>query len=146
MLNIPRPAFILIVVLSAVVGSITSKLVVDRLFHPGGDASIDETLAKTADEINKRMPLTIDAETRCDSVTPAPNKTFVYHYTMVNLTKDQVDSTRIADRVRPILTNNYKTVEQMKMLRDNGVILEYRYFDKNGVLSFSVTVDPHDFQ
>jgi hypothetical protein len=92
------------------------------------------------------MPMTVDSETRCDSVMPAPNKTFVYHYTLVKRSKDDLRTEKIAPYMRPKLVNNYKTAEQMKALRDNGVILEYRYFDKNGVYLASVTVDPADFK
>ncbi|HKD38181.1 MAG TPA: hypothetical protein VKB78_15315 [Pirellulales bacterium] len=146
MSGIGRTIGIIAAVVGAVVGSIAGKSFVQKLAPSGDRISIDEGLTKVADQINKMMPMTIDAETRCDSVVPGPNKTISYHYTLVKRTKDELYPDKLVAYMRPRLVNNYKTLEAMKTLRDSGVILEYRYFDKEGVYITSITVDPKDFK
>jgi hypothetical protein len=130
----------------AVVGSIAGRSFMEKLCPSSDRMSIDEGLVTVADQINKMMPMTVDAETRCDSLSPGPNRTFVYHYTLVKRSKDELYPDKLVAYMRPRLVNNYRSLEQMKTLRESGVVLEYRYFDKDGEYITSITVDPKDFR
>lgn len=146
MSEIGRMLGIITAVVGAVIGSIAGRSFMEKLSPSGDRMSIDEGLVKVADQINKMMPMAVDSETRCDSVVPGPNRTISYRYTLVKRSKDELYPDKLVAYMRPRLVTNYKTLEPMKSLRDSGVVLEYRYFDKDGVYITSITVDPKDFR
>ncbi len=131
---------------AAVVGAVVGYAAIKPLASPNRNVPVDDLLTQATAEINKRLPMMIDAETRCDSVAIGAYKTIVYHYTIVKRSKGQFNSNQLANWVRPILIKNYNTMSEMQTLRENGVILQYHYYDKNGSPAFEVTVDPADFQ
>ena len=146
MSEIGRTVALIAGVVGGIAGSIASRSFVEKLCPSSDRMSIDEGLVKLADQINKMMPMTVDSETRWDSVVPGPNRTISYHYTLVKRSKDELFPDKFVAYMRPRLVNNYKTLEAMKSLRDSGVVLEYRYFDKDGEYITSITVDPKDFR
>lgn len=107
--------------------------------------SVDRALELTAAEMNKRAPMMVDPQTRLDKTSTAPNKTLVYHYTLVSLRKADLKQDDLVSKLRPGIIANYKTNAQMKTLRDNNVTLEYQYSDKEGVEVAKFAVNPKDF-
>jgi hypothetical protein len=136
-----KPNYVLLVG-GLVIGSVVGTLAVRSLWKP---ATMDETLARTAIELNKRTPMMADKEMRLDKATTAPNKTLVYHYTLVNLRAADVPKDAFAKVMRTQIIANYKTSPEMKTLRDNGVTLEYQYSDKAGAPVAAFAVSPKDF-
>lgn len=105
----------------------------------------DQVLVKVSAETNKSLPLMLDAETRWDAVVPGPGNRLTYQYTVVNRPRAELDTTRLIAILRPKLINNYKTMAQMKDLRDNNTELNYSYRDKNGEYVLSIAISPRDF-
>ena len=44
-----------------------------------------------ASELNKSCPMMVDQDTRLDNAIALPENVFQYNYTLVNLTKDELD-------------------------------------------------------
>lgn len=125
--------------------TMTAALALALLTLQGCKPNIDRALEITADQMNKSAPVMVDAETRLDKTTTAPNKTLVYHYTLVNTKKASIQPDVFQTKLRPGVIANYKTNAQMKTLRDNNVTLEYQYVDKDGVEVAKFAVSPKDF-
>lgn len=98
-------------------------------------------LKQVALELNKRSPQLVDSETRLDSST-ASGDTLVYHFTLVNLTKN--DTTVNLAAAKGFITkqaqSNLDTNAQMKDLRAMKVKLKYDYKDKNNQPLFNFTI------
>lgn len=107
---------------------------------------IDKIMMETASELNKSCPIMVDAETRLDNALAMPQNTFQYNYTLVNWVKDSIDLPALEEYIKPNIVNNAKTNPQMKVMRDNNVILNYYYKDKDGVFLFNITVKPADYK
>jgi hypothetical protein len=98
-------------------------------------------LKQVALELNKRSPQLVDSETRLDSSTVSGD-TLVYHYTLVNLTKN--DTTVNLAAAKGFITkqaqSNFDSNAQMKDLRAMKVKLKYDYKDKNNQPLFNFTI------
>lgn len=108
--------------------------------------SINKMMMQEASEINKTCPIMVDQYTRLDNVLASPPKSFQYNYTLVNLTKSDVNLDTIKKYVEPAILNNVRTNPDMKTLRKNKVTMIYYYKDKNGNFVYKYTVTPDMYQ
>ncbi len=106
----------------------------------------DADLMRAAIEINKNCPIMVDRETRLDNTIALPNKVFQYNYTIVNLTKDELDIGKLKKTMQPLLLNNIKTNEDLKSMRDKKVTMKYTYKDKNAVYLFAMEFTYDDYK
>ena len=117
------------------------------VFNPGDKIiGIDGELEKTAVELNKMCPIQADEETRMDKAEAPGDKTLIYYLTLVNMTQATFDTTEFKRTRWPEMVNEFKNGEKTKLLRDNGVVLKCKYFDKNGKLLLTLTFDPSTYK
>jgi hypothetical protein len=107
--------------------------------------SVDKALMEAAGEVNKTCPIRIDSETRLDNTIALPNK-FQYNYTLVNVEKKDIDTLKLKALVTPGIVNSVKSSPEMKFIRDNKVIINYYYRDKNGVYLLQIPVTPAQYK
>ncbi len=107
--------------------------------------NVDSELTKTASEINKNCPIFVDQDTRLDNVAPLPNKTIQYNYTLVNYTKNEINSKEASKFIFQNSLDNIKNSPEMKYLREKNVNFIYSYKDKNKEYLFKVVVKPTDY-
>jgi len=93
--------------------------------------NLDSLLVKSANEFSKNLPMMIDSETRLDAVI-AYSKTLLSVYTIVNFSRDEIDTNELKNNAYPQLLNGIKTISDLKMFRDNKVTWVYLYRDKDG--------------
>lgn len=142
----PNIAMIAVVAVSAVVGSFVSSFVVKSLFQTQtANASIDEVLANTANEINRNLPMMVDQNTRLDSTAALPESKLMYRYTILNI-DPLPDGDVLVETLRPTTLNNYKTSQDMADLRKMNVTLVYSYADDKGNELAQFQVSPQDFE
>jgi hypothetical protein len=105
--------------------------------------SIDKVMMQAASELNKTCPFMVDEYTRLDNAVALPGNIFQYNYTLVNITKEEVNLDTLKKYIEPGIINNVKTNPDLKIYRDNKTTMNYNYKDKNGVFvhKFSVTPD-----
>ena len=132
----------IVTAVAVAVGSVVGYTVVHQYFNQ--PPNIDQALVTTANQTNKTLPMMVDKETRLDATMAAPNKTFVYHYTLVNLNAADVPKDRLITVLRPKVLANYKTNPGLNSFRNNGVTMDYQYSDKSGVFVGEFTVGPKD--
>jgi hypothetical protein len=131
------------IILSSVISSVIGAVGVNEVFSR--PANVDTVLKQTSSELNKELPKMIDKETRLDSTFSAPNNTFVYKYTLVNILAKDYNSDQLKSKIRPVALQNYKTNPVMKPFRDLSVNLKYQYFDKKGTFFMDFDISPKDF-
>lgn len=108
--------------------------------------SYDKVMMKAASELNKTCPIMVDQSTRLDNAFASLENAFQYNYTLVDLTKAEVNPDTVRKYIEPGLINNVKTNPDLKIFRDNKTTVIYNYRDKNGefVVKFSVTPEQYE--
>jgi hypothetical protein len=101
-------------------------------------------LSALADRINKQGHKMIDEITRLEGAEALPNRTLLYKYSLITKTSSEITPNVLEQVVRPNIVKNYSAHPDMKMFRDNGVTLTYRYRDKTGQLIGDISVGPRD--
>lgn len=134
----PKRKFDLKAFFGFVVGFIIMFFVAQSFFKP----SIDKQLVEFANELNKTCPMNIDEYTILKNVVPLPNKTIQYNYTLIGITKAEVNLDTVKKYVFPAVLQNAKSNPDMKLFRDNKVTLDYYYADKNGEFVTEYIVKP----
>jgi len=132
-----------IVILPAIISSVIGSIGVGQVSSRPSNA--DTVIKETSTELNKKLPMMIDKETRLDTTFPAPNKTLVYKYTLVNILAKDYDSNKVKSKVRQSALQNYKTNPVMKPFRDLSITLKYQYFDKKGTFFMDFDISPKNF-
>ena len=103
-----------------------------------------EYLTKMAADINKSVPVMIDAETELLPLNAEP-ALLIYNYRLVNYSAAQLDGKRFAAGAKPRLTESAcNGPETRDTLLKNGVTLRYAYFDKDKKPITSIDVTPKD--
>lgn len=116
------------------------------LTNNGDDiAAVESVLTRISAEMNSTMPIMVDKDTRLDETTGGPGRSFIYAYSLINNSKENLNLASLEQSMRPRILENYKINEQMKYFRDAEVKLHYRYEDKNGIFLFEIVVSPQDF-
>ncbi|MDR0755273.1 MAG: zinc ribbon domain-containing protein [Prevotellaceae bacterium] len=102
--------------------------------------SINRELLQIADEMNKMCPVMINRDTRLDNTIVKPDNVFQYNYTLVNMSKDNVDTAELKSIFEPNIVNSLKGSPEMQYQRNNNVTLNYSYKDKNGYQLFILSI------
>jgi len=128
--------------LGFIVAFIAMFFITQSFFKP----SIDKQLVQLANELNKNCPMSVDQYTTLKNAVPLPNNTLQYNYTLVEVTKAEIQIDTVKKYVFPGLLENAKTSPQLKYFRDNKVTLNYNYTDKNGVFVTEYTIKPEMYE
>ena len=102
----------------------------------------DKVMMQVASEINKTCPIMVDQHTQLDNAVAMPNNVFQYNYTLVNVTKEEMNVDTFIKYVEPGIINGIKTNPDMKIYRDNKTTMAYYYKDKNGEFVHKLSVTP----
>jgi hypothetical protein len=108
--------------------------------------TVDKLMMQAASELNKSCPFMVDNETRLDNSISLVGNIFQYNYTLINREKDKIDIPLVKRLSEPDKINIVKTSPIMKIMRDNKVIVNYHYRDKNGYYLFTISVKPEDYK
>lgn len=107
-------------------------------------AGVDAELTKIASDLNKMLPMSVDGETKWESVGVEPGKTLIYRYRVVNYTKDHLFNEKaFTNLVRSRILSQYQNNVMMKDFREKGISLKYFYTDKNGEFLATILVGPY---
>lgn len=126
------------IILSVLVAVLVGFFVQQFFFSGSG---IDKALMLSASELNKTCPVYVDNETRLDNAVALPENTLQFNFTMVNRTKDSVDTQKLKEILAVQLLNSIKTNPALKIHRDNNVTFNYSYNDKDGQFVMLISIN-----
>ena len=109
-----------------------------------GIKDINRVLSQTASELNQQLPMMVDRETQWDSAFAGPGKLFSYNYTLVNYSASQIDGSQFSQDMYPMLVNVICTNPATKFFPENGVMLNYNYYDNARIFITTVEIAPSD--
>jgi hypothetical protein len=107
---------------------------------------VDKQLDAAVQEVNTQCPLMIDAQTRLDNAFRPEKNVFQYNYTLINLTKAELNVEELKGNLTPTMTNNVKTNPQLAFFRDNQITMSYYYKDKEGNFVMKIDITPDDYK
>ncbi|SFI75312.1 hypothetical protein [Olleya namhaensis] len=121
-----------------VIAFLISFYAVKQLFKK----DIATELKNVAIEMNKSTPIAIDQYTRLDSASSKGKTNFIYHYTLLDMTKSEVNMDTANKYIRPNIIESVKNSPELQTYRDNNITLDYKYYDKNGAFTMEISVTP----
>lgn len=110
----------------------------------GENGSLDDTLVRMSQKMNRSMPQAVDTDTRLDKVSAEPGHQFAYHYTMLNVRSKDVNTANFYKTFRPTLQKRVCGSEEMKMFFRNRVTVAYAYQGKDGEDIGKIAFSPKD--
>ncbi len=131
------------IIIGAVMFGLAYFAVQQIFFKP---PSYDKVMMQIASEMNKTCPFMVDEFTRLDNAISLPDNVFQYNYTLVNITKTEVNLDTVRKYVEPAIIINIRTNPDLKFFRDNKTIMSYYYKDKNGEFVHKFTVTPDQYE
>ncbi len=91
------------------------------------------------------MPVVFDDFAKADSVSLLKNEQLKYSFTLIKI--DDSSSKLYVDALKYKMKNQsqiyYETNEGMKAFRDNSIVVNYFYYDKNGKYLFDFSIKPN---
>jgi len=103
-----------------------------RLAFNSPVSTFNDDLIGAANQVNSHAPIVIDSTTRLDRVDALNGNTFQYNYTLTNLEFNQIDTNILKSSWRQAIIEQLKKDPKAALFKDNGVIIQARYVDKNG--------------
>lgn len=99
----------------------------------GQAKQLDDVLVKMCETMNKRMPETIDQDTRLDRVSAEPGPHFSYHYTLVAANSTDVDKASFANMIKVRVEGKLCDSTQVRSFFNHGISVSYMYRGKDGL-------------
>jgi hypothetical protein len=99
----------------------------------GQAKQLDDVLLKVCVYMNKRMPETIDPETRLDRVSAEPGPHFSYHYTLLASNSTDVDKASFANMIKVRVESKLCDSTQVRSFFSHGITVSYMYQGKDGL-------------
>lgn len=102
---------------------------------------ITEVLRVTSSEINSKLPIMIDSETRIDS-TVVLNKNLQYNITLINYPSFSVSASELNNAFGQTIINNVCAEKRAQTFRKHDVTVSYAYFGNDGKKITTISVLP----
>ncbi|MFI3189267.1 hypothetical protein BCS42_14215 [Crenothrix sp. D3] len=114
------------------IGNVAGKAISNTVYPPSKPTiqSLENELARTADSINKTLPMKIDKETRLDKVEINSGLRLTFFHTLLNYSSREID---INSQIQTYVKNNVCANEERKSYLQHGVTFDYIYSGNDGV-------------
>ncbi len=116
---------IIAVIIAIVIAKVTGKVVSEVTFGPKHVEFSDSMLESAANEVNKRLPMMLDKETRWDTTRSESGLKYTNYYTLVNNSSDSVDPLQLQAVLGPSLKNLTCSNKQLKTILESGGVINY---------------------
>jgi protein TonB len=133
----------LVIVFSGGIGKFVGKTAMDNYYSGKKEGLIDEVLLRTASELNSRLPMMVDSDTRLDSTT-GTNNTFRYNYTLVNYASSTISASELTSAIGQTLVNKVCTSKDTESFLRSGVTVSFAYFGNDGKQIALLSVAPSE--
>lgn len=101
-------------------------------------------LHQTANIMNQRLPMMVDRDTRWDASFAGPGKSLSYNYTLINYSANNLNGSLFAKNAHAMLTERICNDASVIMFPQQGVLLNFNYYDNTRNLIARVKVEPAD--
>lgn len=114
------------------------------LFVKCSDNKTQAMIKAYAALVNQQCPMVLDQYSALDKCTVDADKTITFNY-IVDFSKLGITVQQLEERMKTMFILNIKTVSELKELRENNVIFQYRFknIDKSDICTF--TLSPEEY-
>lgn len=95
--------------------------------------------------INSECPKQIDSETSLEKVEVLPDKRIVYHFCLVNVYRQNVDTQLFRRNLWPGLLSAVRNSPELEQLREHRMQFDYIYLDKAKELIYTFKIGPGQY-
>ena len=120
--------FVLLVAVAGVVGNVAAQKSTNLQNTP----QIEEALRQAAKAVNETAPLQIDKNTKLMNAV-ALDKRLRYRYSLSHISARDFEKGSLIKLNAERMRNNVCSSEGMKILVKLGAVLEYAYYDRDGI-------------
>jgi hypothetical protein len=108
------------------------------------EARLIEGFRSAANDINQKLPMMIDEETRLDRATVGPGARIVYHNTFTKYTSMDIDANWLQTNLRPLVMRKVCDNKDMRKSLQYGGIYVYSYSGSDEVEITRFEIDQND--
>lgn len=137
-------ALLIVVAFAGSIGKLVGKSTVQSFSEGKKEGAFEEVLTKTANQMNGRLPMMVDKETRLDTTVGGPGKKFTYLYTFVNYSSQEISSQKLNSSLSQNIRNGACSAKEMEVFFKNDVQVTYKYRGKDGLIIGDIIVNPGD--
>lgn len=105
--------------------------------------TIEKALLTMTNQLNQKMPMTVDADTRLDNATAGQGSRFTYNYTIVSATSREVDRAAFPAFLTKLKAGVCSSPD-MAIFFKYGVTVGYSYRASDGVFITKIDITPKD--
>ncbi len=112
----------------------------------GGDKALNKKLTQMAAEINTSAPRMLDQHTRFDKAEVTKENVFQYYYSIVDVDNPDELVENSLQSLKEIMSETFATNPDLKIFKENDVIVQYIYNDVNNRNIQTITITPNDYK
>jgi hypothetical protein len=108
------------------------------------DQRVHSIARQASEELNQRLPMTVNSQTRADTSVVGPGRRFTYLFTDISDQSKTVTAAQINREIGLSVRNKVCTTDALKLLVDNDYLITYKYFDTDGRFIGDIIVKQRD--
>lgn len=105
---------------------------------------IESVLRQMADQLNAKMPMTVDRDTRLDNILAGPGARFTYNYTIVSVASRDMDRRNLVNFLQTNVKSGACSNPDMQIFFKTKITVGYSYRASDGVFIGKLDVSPKD--
>jgi hypothetical protein len=113
------------------IGNAFGQLAAQSGSNMSGD-SVDAVLERLSEQLNEKMPVSVDPNTRLEKVSAERGRHFTYHYKLMADPTANNTPIDFSKEVKPQLKNQLCSSSENRKFLKNGVTVAYQYQDQTG--------------
>jgi hypothetical protein len=127
--------------LAIALSSAIGKLFVKKAVNGQKGGSVNEETIMVASQINSKLPMMIDSETRLDKTVGYKTR-FRFNYTLINHTSSNISAHALENALTEKLANNLCSNKDLQSFRESGIAMDYAYFGNDGKEITVISIHP----
>lgn len=123
--------------LGKAIGSTAGKVLADP-------QKIEGVLRQMTDQLNTKMPMSVDRDTRLDNILAGPGARFTYNYTIVSAPFRDIDRQHFMNYLQIHIKAGVCSNPDMQIFFKNKVVVGYSYRASDGLFIAKLDISPKD--
>lgn len=115
------------------------------IFVQCGESKLQTFMKSYSAFINEQCPMQLDKYSQLTNCMVSSNNTLTYNYS-VDIDSLGISADELCSKMKKNFVRNVKSMDELKELRDNGVVFEYKYRKNDGSDICSFTISPTDYR
>lgn len=112
----------------------------------GNNKALNKKLTEMAMELNTSAPVMLDQHTRFDKAEVTKENVFQYYYSVINTDDPDGLVESSLHSLKENMSEAFGTNPDLRIFKENNVIIQYIYNDINHRTIKSITITPNDYK